>query len=202
MSAVIDRMPRRMAVLILAVALVANPTAGHAKSRVHADPGRDVVHVDDNHRVTPAPNRRDGDIIRTRVWHSDSRVRMRVKFAELRRWPRFPRPNAVYTRVVTNEGVRRWIYVKVTNPERGDLHMFRPDGEYARCKVRYSVSYRKNVVTIGFPRTCLSRPRWVRIGLEVLTPPIEGIGWFKDDAWRRGVQETGNNTLSPRIFRG
>lgn len=195
---------RRLLTLGLAVALVGAPTAVQAKAIVHVDPRGDPAIFSEKH-VTKVPP--DGDIIRTRLAHKDRRIRIRIKFAELRMRAT---KNEIETRVLTNEGVVRWIRLTTTpkNPS-GQVKIYHKDlptntwTEGHRCTVHHSIDYVHNVVSISYARACISHPRWVRIDAGAhTTPDNEAI--FKDDALRRGLGNTGLPyfQLSRRIHRG
>ena len=211
MSAPGARLVLRMVVIDLAVVLIAPPTAAQAGSVVRPDPRGDVVKVgpgwagpQGGYEVNPAPDRRRGDITRTRLQHTANRVRIRLTFADLRRQGALLDVNA---RVWTNEGVLHYVSLYARPGQWAGKVFMRSEGATSRCKVRHSVDYADNRVTISIPRACLSRPRWVQIAVSDLTSPInipitpetEPVFWFRDDALRNGYGEL---TFSRRIYRG
>lgn len=184
----------------LTVGLLAG-TAGVADADVLAvtDPRGDVVSfAGESETQTPEPGVRNGDILRTVLRHGTSRISVRVKFAELLRVGDF-RSDVV--RVVTNEGVRRNVVVEAgPGVWRGTAEMARPNGAHVDCAVSHTIDYDLNVVTVSFPRRCVSDPRWVQLGAGAVWAGGD-FKVFADDGLKAGT--TGSNlTLSPRLRRG
>ena len=191
MSTLLARLIRSLTVLALTVPLAAVPTAAQARYSTHVDARGDVFRFDRvRERVVPLPNRADGDVIGTRLRHTDTRVQIRVRFAELRRPT--PQPLSgewVDVRIVTNEGVRRLVQV-VTNPRHraraATMYRLFDYTEKVRCPIYRSSDYVHNVVTVGFPRACLSWPRWVRFNLEALSYDENYESLRRDDGLAKG----------------
>ena len=149
--------------------------------------------------TTPAPGVKNGDALRTVFRHNDGRISVRVKFTDL---ARIGQVNMHGLRVVTNEGVRRDVTVYAgKNMWGGQAEMSRPNGTPVDCNIAHKIDYATNVVTLSFPRTCVSNPRWVRLGF--------GSVWVKsadtaygDDAQISGSLNENNLKLSGRIRRG
>jgi hypothetical protein len=64
----------------------------------------------------------------------------------------------------------------------------------------HAVDYRHNVVVIGFPRACVSKPRWVRIFATVYT--AQRNDELFDHALVGAPDEESAPPYSPRINRG
>lgn len=149
--------------------------------------------------TTPAPGVKNGDVLRTAFRHNDRRISARVKFTEL---ARIGQLGVHGLRLVTNEGVRRDVSILATkNMWRGQAEMSRPNGMPVDCDITHKIDYATNVVTLSFPRACVSDPRWVRLGF--------GSVWMKsadtaygDDAQISGGLNENNLKLSGRIRRG
>jgi hypothetical protein len=99
------------------------------------------------------------DVTRAFVSHATYAVRIRMRFADLRRvGAQFyqvqigtPR-NAYFIRVTSTPGARR------------GRHTF--DGGRGACRrMTHRIDYANNVVSMRIPRRCLGRPRWVVVGL-------------------------------------
>lgn len=159
--------------------------------------------------VNPAPYVRNGDIVRIRLRQTGTRVRIRVRFAELRR--QGGRID-VHARVLTNKGVQHHVDLYAT-PEQwaGKMFLHGGDGVVYRCKARHSVDYTDSVVTISVPRACIGGPRWVQIAVSDLTAPADFDPnapeeeqarqfTFRDDALSTG--RSSGLTFSRRIHRG
>jgi hypothetical protein len=71
-------------------------------------------------------------------------------------------------------------------------------GEEVRCRMTTSVQIVANKVTLGVPRKCLSRPRWVQVGAGIVT--FEDPDIFVDDAYLDG-RIRNQIALGPRLFR-
>lgn len=202
MSPVRVRLIRSLTVIALAVPLVAVPVVAQAKDVTHADARGDAVHyVSRSAPPTPALGLVNGDIVGTMLRHTDRRVQMRFRFADLRRV--VVMYNELYSRVVTNEGVRRDVILFAHNGNwAGSAYMSQPNAGHVRCPVRHSIDYLNNVITVGFPRTCLSQPRWVRIAASYASDPGDDT-YFGDDALTDGFDPDATAPrFSSRVYRG
>ena len=207
MPSVTVALTRGVAVFALAGAtLIALPAAAPARSLDHKDARGDVTTIfGPSFDFIPAPGQVNGDVLRTRFRHTNSRVRIRMRFLDLHKADDVRYQVRVTVR--TNEGVAREIDLNF-NPSywQGKTKMIRlqPYGEKVRCPIHSSVDDAKNVVIIGFPRTCLKRPRWIRIGAIGQADLREGASNnFLDDALKKGgVHEYNGPALSPRLYRG
>jgi hypothetical protein len=163
----------------------ATPTGVDAKPFSHHDPPGDVF-ISTDHRFDegqtkerPAPHQVNGDITDVVFLHGASQVRIIVTFVDLsraHRWAgRFHRTNALYSFRVdvflrTNEGLGREVTFDYwARRNRTEMIAIDSNGagqERVHCPgVEPSADYRRNVVTMGIPRSCLGQPRWVRIWL-------------------------------------
>ena len=200
MSTVSPRLIRSITVLALAMAalLVALPVAAHARYLVHEDAREDVVEIVAD---LPAPDQANGDIASIRFRHTETRVQVRVRFADLQRaWIQ-----ETEVLLMTNEGVKRRVAVAFGSGSwAGTARLYARTGVQLRCAIYRTVDYSENVLTIGLPRTCLSRPRWVQFGARHTTQPWPlNATAFRDDALRdEGVGPYQYLKLSPRLYRG
>ena len=166
-------------------ALVLTAPAASATTLHHKDQAHDVVRFDDDSDVsTPDPGRVNGDIVHVKMWHSANRVGIKASFADLKRSGAF---RMDILQIVTNEGLTRDATVfsgtDFTNHEwRGDVDLEKPNGESVKCHVSHSVDYEADVLTIGVPRSCLSSPKWVRLGFGVATIGDDESTEWADDA--------------------
>lgn len=189
----------------VAAALALGAPTAEAKTLRHSDRVHDLVKFDENAgSQTADPGHVNGDVVSFKMWHSDTRVGIRVKFSELKRTGML-RGDLLH--IVTNEGVKRDAQVIAGTADmaphawRGDAELDRPNGDRVRCAVSHSIDYAANVVQIGVPRSCLSAPRWVRLGYGAFsTGPDFSTGWG-DDALLNGTVKD-NLTLSSRLYRG
>jgi len=186
--------------------LVAVPGAASARSVHHRDARGDVATVvGEDIQFVPAPGEVNGDILRTRLRHTSTRVRVRIKFLDLHKADFVSYD--VFLRLTTNEGVARWITLHFSEQWwRGSAWMTRdqPYGARVRCAVHKRVDDAKNVVVLGFPRTCLKRPRWLRIGIQSSANLQDrDPSNFSDDAFRNGPMDGRSlPKLSRRLYRG
>ena len=201
MSPVRGRLVRSLTVLALAVPLVATPTAAQAKYLRHADTRGDIVREGSNSTLFPAPNIVNGDILTSRLRHTDTTVLIALRFADLRRMGDWLQPHAT---VLTNEGIRRTVYV-VARPGRWagiDFMVRRLNGAPVRCALKHSIDYLHNVLTVGIPRRCLSRPRWVRVAATSGWRSSEKYVYW-DDAQADAMPPASHGlTYSGRIYKG
>jgi hypothetical protein len=199
---------RALLALLLGGIMGLLPGPAYGQSVDRPDPRGDVSRVDpDTEDTTAAPARTNGDIIRTVFRHKAQRIRIRVGFADLRR-----SFGALYITafVNTNEGRHREAVIAVdraeNDPWRGISWLDNGD-EVVRCWVHHSLDYEHNVAIIGIPRSCLSRPRWVRIGANArIWPPDQHPApnyRYEDNALQRnGDRDLVEPPYSARLFRG
>ncbi len=196
---------RALSTLALAAGLAVS-TAGTAAAQTFSvrDAHGDVLAYDASGDAetagTPAPGVKNGDVWRTVFKHADRRVSARIKFADLRRKGVM---SGYIVRVVTNEKVRRDVVI-FAGPQqwRGEAQMSRPNGNPVECDVKHAINYDTNVITLSFPRGCVSDPRWVRMGAGSFWMDGAMETAYQDDAQLSGrVRET-TVKLSPRIRRG
>jgi hypothetical protein len=177
-------------------------TAGTAAAQTLTDVDQrgDVQTFDmTSEEPTPAPTVANGDVLRTVFKHAERRVSVRVKYADLRRVGQF-RNDGI--QLVTNEGVRREVSVFAGQGMwRGESDMIRPNGQPVDCDIAHKIDYDRNLVTISFPRSCVSDPRWVRLGLGSVWVDGENRA-YADDAQIDGRINPETLKLSPRLRRG
>jgi hypothetical protein len=179
---------------------VATATSASAETLTVTDPRGDLraydVETGEPGTVGSVSN---GDIVRSVLRHSETRISVRVKFAELRKIGEF-RGDAI--RVVTNEGVKRDVSTSAgPGMWSGESDMSRPDGTLVDCAVAHRIDYDRNVVTVSFPRSCVSNPRWVRLGVGAMWMSSKTGLYYLDDAQVDG-DISDKVRLSPRLSRG
>lgn len=106
-------------------------------------------------------------------------------------------------RIYTNEGLTRWVGT-VATPGSAQLEkeMTKPNGDEVRCsKLAAVMDHVNNMVTITVPRSCLSYPGWVRVGIGAWTLTADGEYVRLDDAFLNG-RVSDNLVLSPLVRRG
>ncbi len=192
---------RRGLVTALLAGLVVTPVgAASARTLADSDPHGDVRSFSgDSEKSVAEPAVTDGDIVSTRFTHGTHRVSVRIRLANLQRTGAY---RAEYVRIVTNEGLRREVSLTAApGMWRGRAEMDRPSGRKVRCAMRHDIDYAHDVVTLDFPRTCISSPRWVRLGVGSLWgEDLKKI--YVDDALIGGAVNPDTVRLSPRLKRG
>lgn len=175
-------------------------TAAAAELTVKDARGDVQVFAADAQEPTAAPEVKNGDVLRTVFRHNDRRISVRTKFTDLARTGGLA---GYFVRVVTNEGVKRDVTIMAgPNMWRGQASMDRPNGTAVTCDIDHKIAYDNNVVTISFPRSCVSDPRWVRLGLGSFRMDDATQKTFADDAQISGRINESNVKLSGRIRRG
>jgi hypothetical protein len=138
------------------------------------------------------------DVTRAFVRHATSALRIRMRFANLRRvgvqfynvqigTPR----NVYFAQVRSAPGARR------------GTHSF-DFGEGTGCRrMTHRIDYADNVVTMRIPRRCLERPRWVRVGLEN-SLLIEGSNGEEEHVYTDNPHNHGSfsDEVTRRLYRG
>ena len=190
---------RTFAAVLFATLAVGPAGAAQAQSLSRQDAQGDVrSFTGTSNTTTPETAIADGDIQVVRMTHADRRIGVRIKFADLQKTGDV---HGHVVRVVTNEGVRRNVLL-AAGPHfwAGDSEMERPNGNKVRCAVRHSIDYTAHVVTIGFPRSCVSNPRWVRLGVGSFSSTDQKT--YVDDALLANRVDANTVALSPRLKRG
>jgi hypothetical protein len=147
------------AALALAVIGLSGPAA-HAERLGVADPRGDMTKVDEGGTdPRPAPAATNGDIVRSTFRHTDHRVVVRVRFADLR--PTGKRLN-LWVDLRDESGRLRTLGVEATRRDRdGHVILMTRRGVDVPCRVAHRIDYRANVVRASVPRRCLGTPRTV-----------------------------------------
>ena len=196
------RSSRPLLVAALAAGLVvAGSSAAQAQSRTNIDAAGDMVQFDEetDEEPSPAPSQVRNDVLSTTLSHTDTRISIRVKYAELQR---VDDAHGLFVQLVTNEGVRRELDV-FAEPGRwaGDTWMWRgSDGSDVRCAIWHSIDYTANTIAVGFPRRCASSPRWVKFG--VVGYRFKDTVSYYDDALRDEPFLGEDLAQSLRVYRG
>jgi len=151
-----------VAACALALTLAA-PATAQAATRTFVD-GPGDVWVNSQQ----APDRDQGDILRTTFTHSQGQVIVRTAFAELNREGRI----LVFTKLRTNTGQVVDLSL-VAGPNRwgGRTDLSTPRGVTVKCPrpISHSIDYAANVAVVRVPRTCLDNPRTVQARFGVAT---------------------------------
>ena len=192
---------RTVSTLAVAAGLALGTAGTAAAAELTVNDARGDVQAFDMTTDEPsaAPAVKNGDITRTVFRHNDRRISVRGKFADLARKGDM---NGFVVRIVTNEGVRRDVTVfAAPNMWGGQATMARPSGQEVTCDVDHKIAYDTNVLTVSFPRSCVSDPRWVRLGFGSVRMESAANQYYGDDAQISGHLNA-NFKLSGRIRRG
>lgn len=123
--------------------------------------------------VEPAGSQVNVDLVRTVVKHTDTRLVVVARYADLAKSTnRF----FVYSQLRTDEGVKRDIGIDATMRWSGTAFLMGPRGEVRCDGLRHSVDYAADVATVSVPRSCLSKPRWVQTRTGAIGFPADGAG--------------------------
>ena len=179
-------------------------STAYAEKVVHDDPRGDVLSIPlgDNTEPVPAPEETDGDIVRTVVDHRLRKVILTVRFAELRRVG----PVMHYIPLVTNESLRRniWVRPDAEHPQ-GQVVFSTGSDRIVRCAgLERRIDYTANTLRLEIPRSCLSAPRWVRVGFGAVRSHMDGDTGegFIDDGNRDGSFGSAHPAFGARVRRG
>ena len=183
--------------------LLASIGAASAETLHVEDASGDVVRLaDDSGGAEALPGRVDGDITRTRLWHAH-KVGVVVHFADLKR---VGDQRMDLLEIATNEGLHRHVIVSAESKRwAGTASLFKPNEDQVTCGgLTHKIDYKANTVTIRVPRSCLSSPRWVKMGFgsSVITEADNGsVSATVDDALRHDPYSTDDSdpVMSPRI---
>ena len=188
---------RLLAVLALAVAvLLSSAGVASAQNWSLADPKGDVVSItEDASEPVPAPNRRAGDVWRTSVSHTATKVVIRVTMQAIptRDW-------TAYAQIRTPRTSFDLVQFKFDGFRGLSFSKTNGSGAEIRCRGKSSrIDGTALVLTV--PRSCLGNPASVRVGVGVSVYDQDMEIIYADDALRRGIDLEAVR-LSPLIRRG
>lgn len=188
------RLPGRMTLALLLGALLTTGLAAPARAEryIHRDPGRDVRKVqifstgDDG--FVRAPRHRQGDFVKVKIWHQVRAVRVVGKF---RRLDRIGGGMMQLVQIRTPDGIDHGFTV-FAGP---GMWKGATDDRQDECVIGHKVNYERDRWSMRISRSCLGRPRWVRVGVGFIEFGKDAL--FADDAQLRRVRT--ELTLSPRL---
>ena len=147
-----------------ATALAMVPTAALGHEMVRGDAAKDVTLLtisDASSTATVDPDVADGDITRLRAAHAKYRVKARLKFRAL---TKNGNESAHSFRIQTDSDYFQVVTFAYPGSWKGQTEIFSGMKD-VRCRgLRHEVDYVDDTVSVSVPRSCLGRPRWVRIG--------------------------------------
>ena len=173
------------------------PTQAYAGSYLVHDSTKDVISQTDDGAETKAPDHTEGDVRSSYVEYAPRRVVAAMSYVGLTQTPDLA--GHVFS-FHTNKGRVRDVTV-LAGPGHwaGRAEMTTGRGRHVRCRVARTIDYTQHRISISVPRSCLGKPRWVQVGMGMVT--VKGNTFFGDDALTNGT--LGNNVvLGPRVFRG
>ena len=193
--------PRCLARLVVApmlcAAAVAAPAPALAQTITDSDATGDMVRYVDGGQWRPAPDRTRNDVSSTTLTHSATRIRIRVRYVDLRRTTY----HALLVWMATDEGARRQVSLEA-EPDRpaGRVTMVNRNGRKVRCSIHHVIDYAAETATIGFSRRCVGNPQWVRFSVGVMSADDQ---LYLDDALRdRPLDDSDRGyARSPRVYR-
>lgn len=183
----------RALLALLATALLVAGLAAPAQAEryVHRDPGHDVrtVELFSTGGYVRAPGHRTGDYVKVKIWHQVRAVRVVGKLRRLDR---------------TGEGMMQLVQVRTPDGTDHSFSVFAGPGAWKGvdsdldedCVVGHKVNYARDRWSMRISRSCLGRPRWVRVGVGFISIGRRDA-LFADDAQLRRVRR--DLTLSPRL---
>ena len=195
--------PPRLAAAVLAVltalcAAVVPVSAAHAETFRAHDRAHDVwrlTRAGDGDDYLAAPTRRNPDILRFAVRHGRSQLVLRARLRDAFIPP--VRTGELRLRAeIAHDGLVGDVTVQATARHRqGRVSVFGRDGD---CRGGTSrIDYRREVVRVSVPTSCLGDPEWVRVGFSV---------WSMDRSYVwEDVALTSRKAVdrrTPRIHRG
>lgn len=171
------------------------PTAAHADSYTHTDAVGDVVSFEGT-TDTPAPAQVNGDIAWTKVRHKSRKIVLTTRYRDLDG----SGYSVHYFAIRTSKMTREVTLVTFPGHTGGKVMMSKPNGKNVRCHLTRLIDYTANTATVSVPRSCLGRPRWVKVGAAFATSPSTAFGsGFADDAGTNG--DFNKPAWSPKVFR-
>lgn len=150
---------------------------------------------------------REGDVVRAAIRHTNRKVVLRTDFRRITRTEEF---SVQIGLIRTNENVNRHVVLFYADGMT-ELSMTRPNGDRVRCRIGRTLDFADDYIEVRIPRGCLSRPRWVQVGIGHLgfdfqeTEDESGSTVTEvsrvDDAFSPTMRDSGP-VWSPRVRRG
>jgi hypothetical protein len=194
-----------LTLLVGAPAAAVGPVDGSRSRVVLRDGGGDVWRDDlASGERTAVHGHLESDLLRATARHRTHAVVVRFHFADLRRVGQ-QQTQAAFIRTPK----RLYLAMVMSFPHkragRPHLEDWSPpvDGSLIRCDgLSHHISYRRDVVTLRVPRSCLRYPRWVRVKLHNYTVADASV-----DSGRTYLDNPHNRQADPdaftrRIYRG
>jgi hypothetical protein len=188
----------RSAALVAATTVaVLAPSAAQAKSWSHADATGDVFSRTGNSGAfAPAPGRATGDVVSSTIRHKRNVVLIQLRYNDLEPNSEI---NGHFFAIKTSKMRRDVTLVAAGSFPSGQVQMTKPSGKKVRCHVGRRIDYTANTATVIVPRSCLGKPKWVKVGMAGLS--FTGFGatdtQYVDDALSSGA----TGAYSPRVYR-
>jgi len=91
------------------------------------------------------------------------------------------------------------LYANSSNPG-GRAFFYKGNGKKTSCHVRRHIDYTYNTATVVVPRSCLGKPRWVKVamGSVLFTGNTATDTTWIDDAMSTGTD--GTAVFGPKVF--
>jgi hypothetical protein len=185
----------RSALVVAAATMVPLvPTAASANTYTYTDHTEDVVLYHSNGTTSPASTQVEGDIAWTKVRHKARKVVLTIRLREL----------------TTGHSSLHWYGIRTGKMKRivllegaaghwgGKVALFKPTGKRVKCNVGRTIDYTANTATVRVPRSCLGRPRWVKVAMQEASPGPENNSAYVDDSRSNGGVVP---VFGPRVFR-
>jgi hypothetical protein len=115
----------------------------------------------------PTPTVNNGDFTQVTYNHRRARVVITGDYVDLeqpRSTPQGEDTSLFFaTRMRTDEDVYRVAFTGADSSEPGgETELFGRRGRRVRCDVEHNIDYLSNSIRVSIPRSCLSRPNWIR----------------------------------------
>lgn len=199
---------RTATVAAAAAFVVLAPTAAHADTATRYDSVGDVVGITfdeetEEETITPAPDRKQGDISKVRTSFEGEVLRVSTSFRALVKAGPFMFHSL---RIVTSKTERSVDVFAGPGGWAGESALSTKFGSPVKCAgLAHKLDYTNKIVIISVPRTCLAvsgvKPGAVQVGFGTGTFGAEDT-MFIDDGFKTGpVTEDVPLTLSAKIFR-
>ncbi len=188
---------RVVGVAVTALLAATGAGAAHGQDLSYADSASDVYLIQADDSTTLHGDMVNTDVRWVRIHHGNRRIKAKFGFTDL---ARTGEGFITALSVRTSDSRRFRVVVDAISARRGLSGLETWNGKELECaSMHHAVDYDANTVKVSMGTDCIAEPRWLQVGLFVLSTP-DGDTVYIDDAQHADVPRW--STWSSKIRRG